>query len=126
MQVPLLVAARAHLADFLAAYNFAKCLKTLCGLTPHEYVCKIWTENPGRFRLDSIHHTTGPASERIKAKNLGLHQFLQHNATTTPGESAEYHWGSPGTWKTAYRSFYYEGAPEPEDLVLDLPPRRCS
>ena len=23
------------------------------------------------------------------------------------------------TWKTAYRSFYYEGAPEPEDLVLD-------
>ena len=23
------------------------------------------------------------------------------------------------TWKTAYRSFYYKGAPEPEDLVLD-------
>ncbi len=23
------------------------------------------------------------------------------------------------TWKTAYRSFYYDGAPEPEDLVLD-------
>src|SRR6478672_6127747 len=23
------------------------------------------------------------------------------------------------TWKAAYRSFYYEGAPEPEDLVLD-------
>ncbi len=22
------------------------------------------------------------------------------------------------TWKTAYRSFYYEGAPEPEDMVL--------
>jgi hypothetical protein len=30
-----------HLADFLAAYNFAKRLKTLRGLTPHEYVCKI-------------------------------------------------------------------------------------
>jgi hypothetical protein len=27
---------RAHLADFLAAYNFAKRLKSLCGLTPHE------------------------------------------------------------------------------------------
>jgi hypothetical protein len=37
---------RAHLADFLAAYNFAKRLKTLRGLTPHEYVCKIWTEDP--------------------------------------------------------------------------------
>ncbi len=23
------------------------------------------------------------------------------------------------SWKTAYRSFYYEGAPEPEDLVLE-------
>jgi len=50
---------RAHLADFLAAYNFAKRLKALRGLTPHEYVCKIWTEDPGRFRLDPIHHTTG-------------------------------------------------------------------
>jgi transposase InsO family protein len=50
---------RAHLADFLAAYNFAKRLKTLRGLTPHEYVCKIWTEDPGCFRLDPIHHTTG-------------------------------------------------------------------
>jgi len=36
-----------------------KRLKTLRGLTPHEYVCKIWTEDPGRFRLDPIHHTTG-------------------------------------------------------------------
>jgi len=50
---------RAHLADFLAAYNFAKRLKTLRGLTPHESVCKICTEDPGRFRLDPIHHTTG-------------------------------------------------------------------
>jgi hypothetical protein len=48
----------AHLAAFLAAYNFAKRLKTLRGLTPHEYVCKIWTEGPSRFRLDPIHHTT--------------------------------------------------------------------
>jgi hypothetical protein len=76
---------RAHLADFLAAYNFAKRLKTLCGLTPHEYVCKIWTENPGRFRLDPIHHT-GLASERINAKSLGHHRFLQLNASTTPAK----------------------------------------
>lgn len=50
---------RKHLADFLAAYNFAKRLKTLCGLTPHEYVCKIWTEEPASFRLDPCHNTTG-------------------------------------------------------------------
>lgn len=48
-----------HLSAFLDAYNFAKRLKTLRGLTPHEYVCKIWTEDPRHFRLDPIHHTTG-------------------------------------------------------------------
>ena len=44
---------RRHLADFLAAYNFAKRLKTLAGLTPHEYVCKIWSGNPERFKLNN-------------------------------------------------------------------------
>ena len=51
---------RSHLADFLAAYNFAKRLKTLKGLTPYEYICKLWTEQPQRFRLNPIHHTPGP------------------------------------------------------------------
>ena len=50
---------RRHLADFLAAYNFAKRLKTLSGLTPHEYICKTWLEDPSRFRADPIHHTPG-------------------------------------------------------------------
>jgi hypothetical protein len=43
----------------MAAYNFAKRLKTLSGLTPHEYVCKIWTEDPGRFKKDPTHLTAG-------------------------------------------------------------------
>lgn len=34
---------RIHLTDFMAAYNFAQRLKTLEGLTPYEYICKIWT-----------------------------------------------------------------------------------
>jgi transposase InsO family protein len=50
---------REHLETFLAAYNFAKRLKTLKGLTPDEYICKRWTENPDRFRLDPIHHKLG-------------------------------------------------------------------
>src|SRR6056297_696339 len=37
---------RTHLADFMAAYNFARRLKTLGGLTPYEYICKIWTDLP--------------------------------------------------------------------------------
>ncbi len=29
-----------HLSDFLAAYNFAKRLKTLGGLAVYEFICK--------------------------------------------------------------------------------------
>jgi transposase InsO family protein len=50
---------RAHLDDFIAAYNFAKRLQTLRGLTPYEYICKYWTQQPARFRLDPIHQTLG-------------------------------------------------------------------
>lgn len=38
---------RRHHADFLDAYNFARRLKTLSGLTAYEYICKIWTSEPG-------------------------------------------------------------------------------
>jgi transposase-like protein len=50
---------RTHLADFLAAYNFARRLKTLSGLTPYEYICRIWTSEPDRFILDPIHQMPG-------------------------------------------------------------------
>jgi transposase InsO family protein len=50
---------REHLKTFLAAYTFARRLKTLRGLTPHEYICKRWTENPDQFRLNPFHHTPG-------------------------------------------------------------------
>lgn len=48
-----------HLATFLAAYNFAKRLKSLQGLTPFERICQLWTEQPQRFRLNPIHHMPG-------------------------------------------------------------------
>ena len=50
---------RTHLADFLAAYNFARRLKILNGLTPYEYIYKIWTSEPDRFILDPIHQMPG-------------------------------------------------------------------
>ena len=46
---------RRHLADFMAAYNFVRCLKTLSGLTLYEYIAKIWTSDPDRFIADPIH-----------------------------------------------------------------------
>lgn len=48
-----------HLAAFLDAYNFAKRLKTLQGLTPYEAICKAWAEEPNRFKLDPVHLTSG-------------------------------------------------------------------
>lgn len=45
--------------DFIAAYNYARRLKTLQGLTPFEYICKIWTNEPDRFNVDPTHHTLG-------------------------------------------------------------------
>ena len=50
---------RVHLADFLAAYNFARRLKTLNDLTPYEYVCKVWTSEPDRFVVNPIHQMPG-------------------------------------------------------------------
>lgn len=45
-----------HVTDFIAAYNYARRLKTLQGLTPFEYICKIWTTN--RTVSTSIQPTT--------------------------------------------------------------------
>jgi transposase InsO family protein len=53
---------RHHLQLFLDAYNHARRLKTLRGLTPYEYICKTWTEQPHRFITDPTHHTLGPNS----------------------------------------------------------------
>ncbi|MEM9428938.1 MAG: IS481 family transposase, partial [Pseudomonadota bacterium] len=50
---------RSHLADFLDAYTFARRLKTLSGLTPYDYICKIWTSEPDRFIVDPIHQMPG-------------------------------------------------------------------
>ena len=48
-----------HLADFIAAYNFGRRLKTLKGLTPYEFICKAWTTEPQRFRLNPLHQMPG-------------------------------------------------------------------
>ena len=54
-----------HLSDFIAAYNFARRLKTLKGLTPYEFICKLWTSESKRFKLNPLHQMPG-------LNNLGL------------------------------------------------------
>ena len=50
---------KVHLHTFVLAYNFARRLKTLKGLTPYEYICKIWTNEPDRFIVDPFQHIVG-------------------------------------------------------------------
>lgn len=44
-----------HLADFVAAYNFGRRLKTLKGLTPYEFPAS----QPQSFTLNPLHQMPG-------------------------------------------------------------------
>ena len=50
---------KAHLDSFMMAYNFARRLKMLKGLTPYEYICKRWTTELERFIANPFQHTVG-------------------------------------------------------------------
>ncbi|MGF6313582.1 hypothetical protein ABIB82_007737 [Bradyrhizobium sp. i1.8.4] len=56
-----------HPAVFLDAYNFARRLKTLSGLTPYEAICKAWVDERDRFRIDPLHLTSGHQRTGIPA-----------------------------------------------------------
>ena len=51
---------RQHLRLFIDAYNYGRRLKTLRGLTPYEYVARVWTDDPSRFKIDPCRHIPGP------------------------------------------------------------------
>jgi hypothetical protein len=57
---------RSHLEDFIAAYNFGRRLKTLRGLTPYEFICKQWTNQPERFTLNPIQQMSGPNRRTVR------------------------------------------------------------
>ena len=48
-----------HLNGFVKAYNFARRLKTLKGLTPYEFICNAWTAQPERFTLNPLQKMPG-------------------------------------------------------------------
>src|SRR5580693_9742775 len=59
---------RMHLRDFVDAYNFARRLKTLRGLTPYEFICKAWTSDPQKFKISPLQQTPGlNISRRLRA-----------------------------------------------------------
>ena len=59
---------RQHLQLFIDAYNYARRLNRLKRLTPYEYVARIWTEEPNRFKPGPYHHSAG-------TKHLGGYQI---------------------------------------------------
>lgn len=58
---------RQHLSDFVAAYNFARRLKTLKRCTPNEAICASWQKEPGRFTSNPHHQLPGPNTWRERA-----------------------------------------------------------
>lgn len=51
---------RRHVADYLAAYNFAKHLKALRWKTPYETIQALWESKPDLFRSSPDHLIPGP------------------------------------------------------------------
>ncbi len=51
---------RRHIANYLAAYNFAKHLKALRWKTPHETIQALWASKPELFYDSPDHLTPGP------------------------------------------------------------------
>ena len=48
-----------HLQAFINAYNFAKRLKSLNGLTPWEFIIKEWKSEPKLFRITPTPYNVG-------------------------------------------------------------------
>ena len=61
---------RKHLDDFISAYNFGRRLKALKGLTPYEFICKQWTTEPERFKINLIHLMLGLGPVDTNCNNL--------------------------------------------------------
>jgi transposase InsO family protein len=51
---------RRHIADWLAAYNFARQLKALRWRTPMEAITAVWQQKPELFHHSPGHYTPGP------------------------------------------------------------------
>lgn len=79
---------RQHLADFVAAYNFARRLKSLRDLTPYEAICRAWTDEPFRFIHDPHHQLPGPNTLRcprlFRDGDVKLTHGLDGSPSATP------------------------------------------
>ena len=90
---------RQYLQSFIDAYNFAKKLKSLKGLTPFDFILSQWNINPDLFKLNSDLHTLEPDSEvfllntssytsknqwRFNNRHNNIYKILLSNLRKTP------------------------------------------
>ena len=75
----------AHLADFVSAYNFGRRLKTLKGLTPYEFICKIWTT-----RAETIQAQSDPSNAGTKHLGQGRHSHFRSEHTALRSDSTNF------------------------------------
>ena len=80
---------RAHLQLFVDAYNHARRLKTLRGLTPYEHVLQVWTKEPERFRLDPSHHIPGPYTSVFRTRSPDRSTTPREETRPSPHTSEE-------------------------------------
>ncbi|MDR2366462.1 MAG: hypothetical protein LBD68_11535, partial [Zoogloeaceae bacterium] len=62
----------------------ARRLKTLNGLTPYEYLCKLWTNDPERFTMNPIQKMPGLNNLSSLARNGKEHSGFGFLSAFTP------------------------------------------
>jgi hypothetical protein len=75
---------KTHLQDFIDAYNYGRRLKTLKGLTPYEFICKCWTNDPERFNLNPHHQKLGSNTCGKKAPPDAASPSISINCNVSP------------------------------------------
>ncbi len=86
-----------HLRDFVDVYDFGRRLKTLNGLRPYEFICKCWTSEPERFRLNPIHQMPG-LNTRTRSASVNPRQRMKESRSLTryPVRSFDSEWLARG------------------------------
>lgn len=69
---------RGHLADFVAAYNYARRLNTLRGLAPYEAICKAWLECPSLLSANQHHQLPGPNIKLARREGRSTQSMLSN------------------------------------------------
>ncbi len=77
-----LKAERAHLDEQAKAAE--QRLGTLRGLTPYEFICKAWADDPQRFTVNPRHQSTGPNTYGSSQTGSSSRKHLQVRVSTIP------------------------------------------